>query len=392
MNVEKLASFEPRSLDDAAALMRDAARANLRLAFVGGGTHSGPHTPDVDALFFTRGLSQIREYAPEDQTVTVEAGISVATLLRTLSDHGQRLVLDVAEPERSTVGGAVAANVWGPRRQSYGSLKDLLLGVSLVRADGTVAHAGGKVVKNVAGFDLSKLMVGSHGTLALVTALTLRVHPIPELVRAFRIPGIAPEKVLELVMTMRARQLEPGALIVTRGAHTSGYALDVLLEGFAAGVVAKAGRLTELVRAAGASVDEVTAAEVDALDAHARSAGPLRIRAVAPAADFVALDAAAGGLSPLLDSPQILAYPGLGVAFVSGTPNASDAVSAALAAARAELERRGGSLTIEALPSTGFDAVDRWGTPPPSLALMHNLKALFDPSGRLNPHSFIGGI
>ena len=180
MTLPALAKFEPRTALEAAETIRAAAAKGQRLAFSGGGTHAAPRSDPPDAVISTLGMREVVEYTAEDQTVTVEAGITLADLGRRLAINGQRLVVDVAEPERATVGGAIAANAFGPRRMRYGSLKDLILGVTLVRADGTAARAGGKVVKNVAGFDLSKLVVGSYGTLALVTAATLRVHPQPE--------------------------------------------------------------------------------------------------------------------------------------------------------------------------------------------------------------------
>lgn len=160
--------------------MREAAATGSRVGFVGGETHFTLDEASLDAVLSTRRMRRIVEHAPEDQTVTVEAGLTVDALARELAPHGQRLVLEVTEPERATVGGTIAANVFGPRRMYYGSLKDLILGVTIVRADGIAARAGGKVVKNVAGFDISKLMVGSYGTLALLMSATLRVHPVPE--------------------------------------------------------------------------------------------------------------------------------------------------------------------------------------------------------------------
>jgi len=152
----------PQTAAEAAASLQACANERTSLAFEGGGTHTIGRRDRDGVVLSTRGLRRIVEYVPEDQTVTVEAGVTFAELSRVLAERGQRLAVDVAEPDRSTIGGAIAANAFGPRRMRFGSFKDLILGVGLVRADGVPVRAGGKVVKNVAGFDLSKLMVGSH--------------------------------------------------------------------------------------------------------------------------------------------------------------------------------------------------------------------------------------
>ena len=115
------------------------------------------------------------EHSPSDQIVVVEAGVTLATLQRTLAAHGQRLALDPPSADLATVGGIVAANAFGPRRTRFGTARDLIIGLSLVRADGIAARGGGKVVKNVAGFDLPRLFVGSLGTLGLITSVTFSV-------------------------------------------------------------------------------------------------------------------------------------------------------------------------------------------------------------------------
>jgi len=391
MNRGTIERFEPRSLDAAAAMMREVTLTGMRVAFVGGGTHAD-EPAGVDAILATGGMARVVEYAPADQTVTVEAGITFAALAEVLGREGQRLVLEVAEPERATIGGAIAANAFGPRRMRYGTLKDLILGVGLLRADGTAARAGGNVVKNVAGFDLSKLMVGSYGTLALVTSATLRVHPLAEATRAFRARAMAPERVWAFVAQTRDVRLEPAALIASRGANGDGYAVDVVLEGFGPGVTAKADALSAFAAQGGWPLAETDPAVAAELDARVRRSGPLRVRCSTPSADFAAVDRLAiGPLVRALGDGEVVAYPTLGTAFVAGTPSEGDAIRSALASGRAEAERRGGSLVIEKAGGD-LESVERWGTPPPSFGLMRQLKHRFDPQGRLSPHAFVGGL
>ncbi len=390
-----LVRLDPATPPEAAALVREAARDGVRLAFVGGGTHAVPYAGKADGILSTRAMRAIVEYAPQDQTVTVEAGMTIAELARVLGANDQRLVLDVAEPERATLGGSIAANAFGARRLRYGSLKDLILGVTMVRADGTPARAGGKVVKNVAGFDLAKLIVGSYGALALITSATLRVHPAPERTRALRVSALSALEVWEFVLATRARQLEPASIVAIRRAGSLVYAVDVVLEGFPAGVDAQVESLQTLARVAGSRVEEIEPQLAFDADRAVRGGGTVRVRCTARPSECARSDAAV--TTPLLeglDGASADLYPSLGVTFVAGTPRDATALRDALVAARAELEQRAGALVVEALPGdllAGL-ALDTWGTPPASFALMRQLKTRFDPLGRFNPGSFVGGL
>ena len=180
------------SIDEVQALL---AQGDRTVLFVGGET-AMPPGPPVDLEISTGRLNQVVEYAPADQVVTVECGVNLAQLQRELAKSGQRLALDPPHPVEATLGGIVAANSFGPLRTRYGSVRDLIIGVSILRADGTRAKGGGKVVKTVAGFDLPKLMCGSFGTLAFIATATFRVHPLPEKTVTLRARGSDP---LELV-------------------------------------------------------------------------------------------------------------------------------------------------------------------------------------------------
>jgi len=131
----------------------------------------------IGADLATDGLDRVLEHEAGDLTATVEAGIRLSSLNARLAEAGQRLSLD--PPGDPTIGACIAADLSGPRRHRYGTMRDLVLGVTVVLADGTIANAGGKVVKNVAGYDLGKLLCGSRGTLALIVRVSLRLHPIP---------------------------------------------------------------------------------------------------------------------------------------------------------------------------------------------------------------------
>src|SRR3989440_827910 len=168
----------PASTEDAAESMRDTPGAVL---FRGAGTKQDwGHPPrHVDLIVDTGRLTGVVEHAAGDLIVVVRAGTPMAELAEKLAPAGQQLALDVPLPGAS-VGGTVAVNTSGPRRMLYGTVRDLLIGVTIVRADGVVAKAGGKVVKNVAGYDLGKLLTGSYGTLGLIVELAVRLHPRPQ--------------------------------------------------------------------------------------------------------------------------------------------------------------------------------------------------------------------
>jgi glycolate oxidase FAD binding subunit len=384
--VRPRAAYAPATIDECAEVMAIAARERLRLGFIGGGTALALGAPPtgLDAVVRTEQLTRIIEHAPADQVVIVEAGLSLAALQAELAAHGQRLALDPPLADRATIGGLVATAGFGALRARYGAIRDLIIGVTLVLADGTVARGGGKVVKNVAGFDLPKVACGSLGTLGLIAAAAFRLHPLPEVVRTVVMPGVRADQVVALVAAARAAQLEPTcAVAITAGA---GFELGVRFEGFGQGVAPQVARLVEIARAADAPAeplsDDAAAAFWGRHDA-VRTAAPLRVRAAALPTRFPEVAAQLAGLGPLVW------YATLGVGIAGGDVDPAVA-GPAIAAARAALVAGGGSLVIEQAPA-GL-AIDPWGPPPASFAIMQRLKRRFDPDGRLNPGRFVGGL
>jgi glycolate oxidase FAD binding subunit len=172
---------QPGDADEVAAVLRLASTRGWAVVPRGGGTMIDLGNPParLDLVLDLTGMNRLIEHRPRDLTVTVEAGMSVAALQEELAKHGQMLALDPPLAQRATVGGVLAANAWGPRRQRYGTARDLLIGSRAVLADGTRVRSGGKVVKNVAGYDLNKLFIGSTGTLAVLVEATFKLAPIP---------------------------------------------------------------------------------------------------------------------------------------------------------------------------------------------------------------------
>jgi glycolate dehydrogenase FAD-binding subunit len=395
----------PATLAEATEVLRRADRDGERLLFLGGGTELSLGAPPagVEVVLGTERLQRTVEYAPLDQIVAVEAGVRLASLQDTLAREGQMLALDAPWASRATLGGLVAANAFGARRTRYGSIRDLIIGISIVRADGTEARAGGKVVKNVAGFDLPKLMVGSLGTLGFIATVTFRLHPRPETERTVLFPDLDADAVRRVVLALRAAQLEPGAVaaLVHEGGDDLGvrfdgrFELGVRFEGFEAGVRQQSMKLLELATRKGWGAESLGAETARAFwarhdDARESPAG-FRAKLAAQPMDLERVaNAAIGSLFTALEVPRCVCYPTLGLAFVAGEVRVPGQVAAAVTAAREALPQ--GSVVLQAASPEVRAAVDVWGPPPGALPLMRAVKERLDPNRRLAPGRFVGGL
>lgn len=387
---------EPATVAEAAEAMQACARDRLRVAFAGGGTLLGLGAPPagLDVLLRTRRLDRVVDHAPSDQIVVVEAGLTLDRLQATLAAHRQRLALDPPLGGRATVGGVVAANAFGPRRTRYGTARDLLIGVTLVRADGVAAKGGGRVVKNVAGFDLPRLLVGSLGTLGLITTATFRLHPLPEAAATLVLARPGAAQVRALVRALRDAQVEPtsAALLADGG----GLRLGLRFEGFGPGVRQQGERLAALASTAGLPcewLDEAGAAAFWAGHDAVRTLEGVRVRLAAPPSALEAvLRDVVGPLGAALPGGGAVLDPLVGCGFAAGAADDLEAALTGLARAREALLALRGSLVLEAAPPQVRARLDAWGPPPPSLEVMRRLKARLDPEGRLAPGRFVGGL
>ncbi|MDB5070569.1 MAG: linked oxidase domain protein [Candidatus Eremiobacteraeota bacterium] len=388
----------PRSIPELAEAVRDLHGERKSFALLGGGTQLelGNAPRALDTVIRTTALDEIVDYTPEDQTITVQAGITLAELDAVLAEHGQMLPLDAADRERATVGGVVATNSYGRRRQRYGTAKDLIIGVGIVRPDGVRARGGGKVIKNVAGFDLPKLMVGSLGTLGALASITFRLYPIPQSTRAAVIHFEHETSIADVLRELIARRLEPESVAL--------YNYDALVVTFAgtqAGVEAQMRTLCDQIApGCGVAAAELSDLEREAYEQRERAVrrdGPWRLHVFAPPSEHVATVASAVPASPLAVP---VAYPMVGVSFHA----LSDATFAGGADASPDWHvrdlrktvtaatHRRGHVVYDAMPDTARGLVDAWGPPPQSLPLMRTLKNKFDPHGLCNPGRFIGGL
>jgi glycolate oxidase FAD binding subunit len=388
-------AYEPADVREAAEVVGASAREGLRLGFVGGGTERdlGAAPEALEAVIRTGALTRIVEYAPADQIVVAEAGLTLDGLQAVLARERQRLSLDPPWAGRATLGGAVAANAFGPLRTRHGGMRDLLVGMTMIRADGALVRSGGKVVKNVAGFDLFRLQVGALGTLGLVAEVALRVHPLPEVRRTVWFPGAGPPQVWSLVQLMREARLEPAAVAGVGGAAR--LEVGVLFEGFEAGVTDQVRRTLALAVQAGLPVEPTPQAGQAFWARHAAAREQPAFAAKLTALPSVLQAVCQRAVAPLevaLDGSRLVTYPTLGLAFVTGTPGDEAAVAGAVETSRRALLDLGGALSLSASSPSLVRRADPWGPPPGGLQLMRQLKLRLDPTRRLAPGRLVGGI
>jgi glycolate oxidase FAD binding subunit len=215
--IDEIAVAEPADGNSVAEIIRYAHQQRLRVGIRGGGTKQQWARGDAPQIYISLNrLNRLVEYPWQDLTCTVQAGCRWGALQNALAAHGQFVALDPLFRDRATVGGILATNDSGPLRQRFGSLRDLVIGMTLVLADGTTAKSGGKVVKNVAGYDLCKLMTGSYGTLAIITDATFRLHPAPQHARSFTIAAKDASCLASLIAAIRSSHLLTQSLQVRR--------------------------------------------------------------------------------------------------------------------------------------------------------------------------------
>jgi glycolate oxidase FAD binding subunit len=384
--------LEPTSEQQLGAVLRLANDANLAVIPRGGGTKPswGNSPARADLILSTARLDKIIEHAWADLTVGVEAGCTIQKLQAALAQHGQRLALDPLWPAQATIGGVLSTNDSGSLRLRFGALRDLIIGVTLALPDGTLASSGGKVVKNVAGYDLPKLVTGALGTLAVITRAVFRLHPLPRNAKTLSISGCNLEEMQRLILTILDSKLAHTEL-QTRIAHDAEPVVDILFEGTEAGIAAQETHLRELARpaiAADASSTVWAASQELWNSAPSATVAVVKITTL-PASVARAVETIQRAASTRKTHWRlIMQATGIGWLRLDATPENLHAVLSDL---RFELEHTGGSLAAFHHP-VDMQSIDAWGTPGDSLLLMRAVKNQFDPKNTLNPGRFLGGI
>jgi len=385
----------PASTEEASALMRVAAEHHLTVVPRGAGTGLGWGNPPsaCDLVIDLQAMDQVIEHAAGDLVARVQAGATMRHLASVLASAGQQIAVDA--PADATVGGVVATGTAGPRRFRYGAPRDLLIGITVVRADGVVAHSGGKVVKNVAGYDLGKLFAGSQGTLGLITEVTVRLHPLPAAVAWVTGDLSARAGAAAAVTAAAGSALVPSAVELLWTDPQAVPRVGVLLEGTPSGVAERARRMSDLLESAGAKpapadVSWETVPEAGAPHTVARVT--FWARQLGEVLDALAAAGESAGVRPAVSGP---AGTGLLYACLDEGTDPDDAarfvralrdrLSGVFSADGSGLSR--GSMAVLAAPAA-VRAASGAGRPVPGLHLMQAVKDQFDPGHRMCPGRF----
>ena len=391
-------THHPRSVAEIQALVRAAVAQGLAVYPQGGGTAldagGEPGRPGV-AIRLDQ-FHQILDYPAADMTITVESGVTLGQIRALVAEHGQRLAIEAAHPDRATLGGIFATASTGPRRFGWGRPRDGIIGVGFVASNGELIRGGGRVVKNVAGYDLPKLLTGSWGTLGIITELTLKVNPRPE---ASALVTVACETLAQAAATLAALNTSgtrPVALELVddrtkANGRGSPWTVLVGLEGNATAVDWQIERLAVELNQTSLPHQRDDAAKASWLDfvaTEAQSAGQ-----VAFAASFAPSRAVNFVETIDLDHWSVRVHAGNGVIRGLARWEGDEATFAAeIGRLRARAAQLDGALILTRCPTAWKRHLSVWGPPRPDWAIAERVKLALDPDRVLNPGRFIGTI
>ncbi len=381
----------PGTAQEVAQVLRYCSSAGLAVAPRGGGTKLwlGNRPRKVDFIVSTERLNRLIEHAWGDMTATVEAGCTIASLQKALSEHGQRLAADPMWPGRATVGGLMATAESGTLRFRYGAVRDLVLGMEMALPDGSVIKAGGKVVKNVAGYDLDKLVIASLGTLGVITRAVFRLHSLPVATATYSALLPNPAEAGKLMLAILDSTLVHTGLQL-RASRAGQLAIDVRFEGIPESLQDQSVKLGKVAgRAFAQSPDAVWSAREKLYDDAGTSV----------TCKYSVLPARIGELCDALfrqaesaDVAATVVAQGSGVGEFRLDAARRQPQADVVKALRAEVARLQGTLIAQQCPASVKAGLDVWGTLKDGLPLMQQIKAKFDPAGIMNPGRFVGAI
>jgi glycolate oxidase FAD binding subunit len=351
--------LRPETVQEAAKLLKGLDRP---IRPVGGGTKPWIAARDEEE-FETAGLDRILEHNVGDFTAVLEAGVPFAEAQATFAAHGQRLAWDPPDPGGATIGGIMATGDSGPLRHRYGGVRDLVVGASVVLSDGTIAKSGGKVIKNVAGYDLAKLFAGSFGTLGLIATVSVRLHPLPTKTATIAHAFDDPDALLAKALELARRPLEADCFdVVWRDGSGR-----LLVQFSGAAAEEAAGRAGELV-------DE----DWEAVRALQRRPDGAVLKVSGRPTDLPDVIRAAGDAT-------VVSRAALGLSWIAFAPG--EDLAARVAATRQALSPRACTV-LDGASRVG----DQWPDPGSSHVVMERLKARFDPARIFRPGTFVGGL
>jgi glycolate oxidase FAD binding subunit len=399
----------PESVAELARCAASAHAANLAVIPVGNGTqlHIGRRPSRYDLALSTQRLTRILAHEAADMTVTVEAGVTLADLNAALAPAKQRLPLDPPHPERTTIGALIASDACGPLRLSHGKVRDLLIGITVVLADGTLAHGGGRVVKNVAGYDLMKLFTGSFGTLGMIVEATFKLRPLPQHEAVFVLPASGVEAAIDSGLEILGAAVAPHYVeaVNAAGAGCVGLAGPAVVVGCGDTTEEIAAQRERLAERGGERVDVCSAGEAvrlyaavrdfpaDAFPAGTNDRGcgckvsvlPSQLASLLASIETEATHRriAAAALSHVGNGAAVIRF--IDVADIAALPSFAHWLRRTVRAA-------GGWTLFDRLPAALVQDIEPWDADPPGLALMRGIKRTLDPKGCLSPERFVGGI
>ncbi len=400
------AAARPRSDADVQTILALAHEHELAVAPIGGATMTALGMPPerYDLALDLSAMTGVVAYEPDDFTITVEAGMPLAALQRQLAEHEQFVPLDQAQFERATVGGIAAVGRGGLRRRAFGYPRDWVIGMRMIRADGTPIKGGGRVVKNVSGYDLPKLFCGSLGTLGVIVEVTFKLRPLPTSDQMAILAAADFAAALEAGRAaMRAEPSLQAAVALSAdtagelgGAFAGGAAIALRMSGLEQAVVESLTRATDAARATGATDGAATDQGIietwqAIFDLElATPADQLRLRLGVPPASLA--DAVRHLRASVPGAARWIAAADSGLLFVDAPCAELEAAAQGIEAARAALAPLGGNLTVEQAPPELKHRLDIWGPAGEGARLMHRVKQEFDPQRTLNPGRFVDGI
>ncbi len=387
----------PASATEVAACLKVCAAAKATIIPAGAGTwlECGNPVRQADVLLRLERLSRVLEYSPPDLTITVEAGITLSAFNDVVRRERQWLPLDPAGGRCASLGAIVACASSGALRCGFGTPRDYIIGLKLAHADGTESRSGGKVVKNVAGYDLNKLYIGSYGTLALITELTLKLRPLPESAVTLLAASPEPSPLVRLAKQALKTAVLPASLILCKGVVSDRLAPAsreyVLAIRFVDSEAAVRHQVEQVLQIAEADLltQTIEGQEADAVWDDINDMDALGVNALRVSVPLAQTEAAFTLL--MQETARITADFGVGILRASFAAHDEGAI-ATINKLRTVMATLGGSLMIECAPTAVRKAADAWGEVGATADLMRAVKTAFDPLALLNPGRFVSGI